>query len=55
MLASPRVIAIPNEVRHVKIKLALFLALVFVCGCVPALANATYTDRYSSPFVGCGC
>lgn len=38
-----------------RIKLVLFLALVFVCGCIPALANATYTDSFDSPFVGCGC
>ena len=50
-----RVIAIPYEVRHVKIKFALFLALVFVCGCSCAFANATYTDRFDSPFSGCGC
>lgn len=54
MLPSPRVIGIPNEVRDMKIKFALFLALVFVCGCIPALANATYTNGFDSEF-GTGC
>ena len=55
MLASPRVIAIPNEVRHMRIKFALLLAFVFVCGCSCAMANATYTDFFDSPFSGSGC
>lgn len=33
-----------------KITLAVLLALVFVCGCLPASANATYTDGFDSPF-----
>ena len=50
-LLLPRVIAIPNEVRHMRIKFALLLALVFVCGCSCALANATYTDQFDSSSV----
>ena len=33
-----------------KITLAVFLSLVFVCGCMPALANPIYTDGFDSPF-----
>ena len=38
-----------------RIKFGLLLAFVFVCGCSCAMANATYTDFFDSPFSGCGC
>ncbi len=37
-----------------KVKLTVLLALVIVCGRVPAFANATYTDRFDS-IIGTGC